>query len=154
MTEDKISYTTHELTGYRMVVPLVKWLGHCGPKHHALIIGTNDADGKLYVSDFGPSRGSCMITIDQFIEIYGRGGRIKLVPNNGMRSNEEVVKHVLEEIYGKTSGSYNFVLNNCQNSVDRAMYGKRSLSSQVANTLSGLGFVLAGGIYVLARRLR
>ena len=154
MELENVKYNLHELSGSRLVVPLYSWLGHLGPKHHGLIIGTNEQDDKLYVTDFGPERGSCVISIDQFIEIYGHGGKIKLKSNDGQLSNEEVVRRALDDVQARKTGRYNFVLNNCENAVDRAMYGKRTLSSQVKNTLKGLGFVVAGGIYVLSRRIR
>ena len=154
MEHKQVNYNLHELSGSRLVVPIYRLLGHLGPKHHGLIVGTSELDDKLYVTDFGPERGACLITIDQFIEIYGPGGEIKLRPNDGELSNEQVVLRALDEIHARQSGRYNFVLNNCENAVDRAMYGKKNLSSQVKNTLKGLGFALAGGIYILARRTR
>lgn len=147
----QLTFTETDLTGGRLVVPIVKALGHLGPKHHGLVIGKNDADGETYVTDFG-KQFTGLLTLDEFVEKYGKGGEIKFVPNDGHRTNAQVAQSALNEMFGGKIGEYNLVFNNCQNSVDRAMYGKPGLSSQVKNVLFGLGFALVGGIMVYSRQ--
>lgn len=146
------TFIEHELTGSRLIVPIINILGHFGPKHHGLVIGVSDHDEKLYVSEFSRRRGACLLTIDQFMEIYSGGGEIKIQANDSSRSNTEVAQAALNEIAKGNNNNYHLVLNNCENSVDRAMYGKSSLSSQVINTLLGLGFALIGGAYIYKKK--
>ncbi len=153
MSQHELSFTETDMTGGRLVVPLVKVLGHLGPKHHGLVIGKNDADGETYVTDFGKGF-TGLLTLDEFVEKYGHGGEIKFVPNDGNRTNAQVAQAALDEILNGKLGDYDLVFNNCQNTVDRAMYGKPGLSSQVKNVLVGLGFALVGGFMVYNERNR
>ena len=140
----------NKLTGCRLVGTITA-LGDIGPKHHGIILGQSDVDGKNYVAE-SMCHGYRLAELDDFIKRYRDNSPIKVCPNDGKLSNIEVASRALDEINRGGNGKYNLIFNNCESFVNRAMYGT-SLSSQVLN-VCGLLIIFIGGICFIKKTVK
>jgi hypothetical protein len=134
-----------DVTGSK-VIGAISELGHVGPKHHAIVLGENKVDGKVYLAE-NMHTGYQVSTYDDFFLRYGSNGRINIEPNSGAFSDFEVAQRALNEIFEGGKGVYNLVANNCESFANRAMHNK-STSKQVVNTFLGIA-LFAGTIWVI-----
>ena len=154
---NNFSFTENELTGSRLVIPFTP-LGHFGPKHHAIVLGINDADGEVWIAELSRKHGYRLVALEQWIEDNDDFvDKVEIAPNEGDRSNYEVARSAIDEILaredaGKDS-NYDVVLNNCENFVDRHTHGTWKLSPQVKKTMKLMGFAIAGGAMIWKKHL-
>lgn len=136
-----------DMTGGRLVGAITK-LGHTGPKHHAIVLGKNPIDGKVYVAE-KMAEGDQVATLDSFKARYQENGDINVYPNDGKFSDVEVARRALREIKAKDGGDYDLLGNNCESFSNRAIHD-HSISSQVVSTVIGC-LVLVGGVLILKK---
>ena len=149
MNKTKNEFIEIEGTGSRLVGAF-STLGHVGPKHHALVIGENKEDGEVYVAENRAGTNLQLSTIDDFKKRYRRYGDIKLLPNEGNKSNRSLAENALKEVFTSTE-KYDFVFNNCESFVNKLMHGKK-ISNQV---VTGLGLIaVIGTSYYLYKELK
>jgi len=135
-----------DVTGCRIVGAISKALGHCGPKHHGLILGKSNSDGEIYIAEHMDT-GFRVCTYTDFRSRYELNGKIIVEPNDGDLENLHVAQRAIKELIDGGKGVYNLITNNCECFVNRAMHDK-SKSTQVINTALGL-LALAGLVYVI-----
>ncbi len=136
-----------ELTGLRIVGAITE-IGHAGPKHHGIVLGTSPLDNQTYVVEKMTS-GDQVSTVENFRERYEKNGDVRILENDGPYSDYEVAQRALDEALGNKNKQYDLISNNCESFSNRAMYNN-SISNQVLTTIAGL-IVFVGGIYVFQK---
>lgn len=134
-----------DVTGCRLIGAIDKFLGHAGPKHHAVILGKSIEDGEVYIAE-SMHYGYQASTYSDFCHRYESNGEIIIQPNDGELENIAVAERAIGELKEGGQGIYNLITNNCECFVNRIMHDK-SVSNQVINTAIGL-VALAGLVYV------
>ena len=150
-----LSIAANELTGARVTIPFTA-LKSLGPKHHAIVLGINDADGEIWIAELSRRFGYRLVALNQWLDDNKQHLEgLKIVPNTGPRTNLDVAHSALEEVQKNTDSEigYDVLFNNCETFADRQITGKTTLSPQVKKAAQVLGFVIAGGALVLKRSL-
>jgi hypothetical protein len=136
-----------DATGCRLIGAISKDLGHDGPKHHALVLGTSPFDGHVYLAEL-MNTGYQICTYKDFYRRYSQNADIHMRPCASSAEGVQVARRALAEL--RQGGQpYDLLTNNCESFVNRAMHGS-SVSSQVINTALGLALVM-GLVYVLKK---
>ena len=151
---NKISIVEHALSGARLTIPFT-FLGKLGPKHHAIILGANEADDLLWIAELSRKFGYRMI--EQWFRDNSKFlSGLVVTQNNGNRDNFEVAVSAAEEIRQRQSAAesqrYHLVFNNCESFAIRHTEGTNKLSPQVAKVLKTAGVVIAAGAVVWQKR--
>ena len=149
----------HELSGARLTIPFTG-LGKLGPKHHAIIVGVHRITGELWVAELSRKFGHRIVSLEQwFADNRKYLSKLKIIPNEGARSNSEVAKSAIKEVLSKLEDDgkpgYDLVFNNCETFADRHTEGKQpktKLSPQVKKTLQAAGVIIATGAVILGKR--
>ncbi len=136
-----------DITGCRLIGALSK-LGHIGPKHHGVIIGRSMEDRQIYIAE-NCDTGYGLTTYEEFFERYSTNGEIRIKPNNGKFSDEDVARRALNELVLGGQGNYDLIFNNCESFSNRAI-NNHSVSSQVINTLAVTALCI-GGFWLIRR---
>lgn len=118
-------------TGYRIVGAITE-LGHLGPKHHAVIIGRNTENNRVYVAE-NMNYGYQLATYENFAERYSTNGAIRLFGHESDFDPMAVARYALDELRRGGNGAYNLATNNCESFVNRAIFD-HSVSRQVVHT--------------------
>lgn len=150
----KLTFTENEISGSTIVVPFTA-LKHLGPKHHAIVIGICESDQKIWIAELSRKHGYRLVSIDQWLKDnagFLDGARMK--PNDGPRSNWEVANSAIQEVISAHARGkkYDVLFNNCETFADRHRTGKTSLSPQVKKAVKAMGFVVAGGAFLLKQK--
>ncbi len=164
-----VTLREHEYSGARLVVPFTpfKWIG---PKHHAIVVGIDERDGRVWIAELSRRFGYRLVTLDRWLgdnRYYQK--HLVIEPNRGPRTNSEVARSALSEIKQQqkskdcqttpqdrlSTGSirYHVVFNNCESFVDRHVTGNHSIGSQVKRSLKCAGVLVAGGLMIWQRQL-
>lgn len=147
-------FEEHPLSGARLTVPF-SLLGAIGPKHHAVVIGFNQADDLLWVAELSRKFGYRLVSAKEwFADNQKYLGGLKIAQNPGPRTNLQVAQSAVDEVLAKSARKtdYNVVLNNCESFAERHTNGKRELSPQVRSAFKAAGIVIAAGAIVLGNR--
>lgn len=152
---DKLELKQHELSGARLTVPFTA-LKRLGPKHHAIVLGESEFGNKIWIAELSRRHGYRLVELERWLEDNGEHiDGLKLEPNSGPRSNWEVAQSAIDEVKAAESNNrkYDVIFNNCETFADRHVTGATSISPQVKKSLKLLGFVVAGGVYLLKKRI-
>jgi hypothetical protein len=156
---NQLTIVEHELSGARLTIPFTG-LRKLGPKHHAIIVGAHRVTGQLWVAELSRKFGHRLVSLDQWFEDNRKYlAKLKVIPNEGPRSNSEVAQSAIKEVLAKLEDDgkpgYDLVFNNCETFVDRHTEGeqpKAKLSPQVKQTLQAAGVIIATGAVILGKR--
>ena len=153
---NRLSILTNELTGARVTIPFTA-LRRFGPRHHAIVLGTNTDDGQLWIAELSRRFGYRLVELNQWLEDnreYLDG--LKIEPNSGPRANIDIARSAIQEVESRDPGGsgYDVLFNNCETFADRQIRGETSLSPQVRKAAQILGFVVAGGMLILRKSLK
>ena len=152
-----IEFREHKLSGARLRIPFTV-LGSFGPKHHAMIVGVNEADQHLWVAELSRRFGQRIVPLDKWLEDNEKHvPQLVVSPNEGPLSNIDVAKGAIAEILSHEDSKYNLVFNNCESFVDRHTKGEQKslkLSPQVVKAFKAAGIVIATGAVMLSQSSR
>ena len=152
---NELSIAANELTGARVTIPFTA-LKQFGPKHHAIVLGLNDADGEIWIAELSRRFGYRIVALKQWLDDNREHLKgLKIVPNTGPRTNLDVARSALVEVQQNSDSEigYDVLFNNCETFADRQISGKTTLSPQVKKAAQVLGFVVAGGALILQKSL-
>lgn len=156
---DQIVLVEHELSGTRLTIPFTA-LGKVGPKHHAIIVGVHRISGQLWIAELSRKFGHRLVSLEQWFKDNEKYvPHLKVKPNPGPRSNEEVARGAIEEVAAKLEDDgkpgYDLIFNNCETFANRHTEGeeqKVTISPQVKTALQAAGIVIATGAVILGKR--
>lgn len=158
LVSGKLRFEEHALSGARLTIPFT-FLKKLGPKHHAIVIGLNQDDQKVWIAELSRRFGYRIVPLDQWFDDNSNYlGELVITQNNGERENFEVGKSAAMEIVSRQQvgdkSKYHLVFNNCESFADRHSTGKNKLSPQVAKVLHSAGVAIVAGAIIWQKRSR
>lgn len=154
----KLRFEEHALSGARLTIPFT-FLKRFGPRHHAVVIGLNQQDQKLWIAELSRRFGYRIVSLDEWLEDNSNYlDELVVTQNNGERANFEVGKSAAREIIERQqvgdNSKYQLIFNNCESFADRHSMGGNRLSPQVAKVLHSAGVAIVAGAVILTKHKR